>query len=111
TGFAPVTAEVSVATEAVHTDFRLQGPALAPQAGAQLESAADAAVGAAATTAGERAASSLAPAAPSFAGFGSGGVPAGRYLPPGWNTESYGHIVENAFLAAAANPLSTFSID
>ncbi len=27
------------------------------------------------------------------------------------NTESYAHIVENPFLAVAANPLSTFSID
>ncbi|HSM60265.1 MAG TPA: von Willebrand factor type A domain-containing protein [Longimicrobiales bacterium] len=28
-----------------------------------------------------------------------------------WNTESYDHIAENPFLAAGANPLSTFSID
>lgn len=32
-------------------------------------------------------------------------------LPPGWNTESYDLIEENPFLAAARNPLSTFSID
>ncbi len=30
---------------------------------------------------------------------------------PDWNTEAYGHIAENAFLAADRNPLSTFSID
>jgi Ca-activated chloride channel family protein len=34
----------------------------------------------------------------------------GRYN-PNFNTESYGHLVENPFLAVAANPLSTFSID
>jgi Ca-activated chloride channel family protein len=34
----------------------------------------------------------------------------GRYN-PNFNTESYDHIVENAFLSVAANPLSTFSID
>ncbi len=28
-----------------------------------------------------------------------------------WNTEAYAHIQENRFLAATANPLSTFSID
>lgn len=41
---------------------------------------------------------------------------AGRYPvpsspPAGWNTESYAHISENAFRAAADAPLSTFSID
>jgi Ca-activated chloride channel family protein len=30
---------------------------------------------------------------------------------PDWNTEAYGLIEENAFLAADRNPLSTFSID
>lgn len=30
---------------------------------------------------------------------------------PGFNTEEYDRIVENPFLSAAANPLSTFSID
>lgn len=30
---------------------------------------------------------------------------------PNFNTESYAHIQENEFLAAATNPLSTFSID
>ncbi|NIN70708.1 MAG: DUF3520 domain-containing protein [Gemmatimonadetes bacterium] len=34
----------------------------------------------------------------------------GRYN-PNFNTESYARIVENVFLSAAANPLSTFSID
>jgi Ca-activated chloride channel family protein len=34
----------------------------------------------------------------------------GRYHPD-FNTEAYAHIQENVFLAAAANPLSTFSID
>src|SRR5262249_40374553 len=37
-----------------------------------------------------------------------------REAPPevtGANTEAYDHIVDNAFLAAARNPLSTFSID
>ncbi len=34
----------------------------------------------------------------------------GRYN-PNFNTESYAHIQENTFLAAASNPLSTFSID
>lgn len=34
----------------------------------------------------------------------------GRYN-PNFNTESYAHISENPFLAVAANPLSTFSID
>jgi len=34
----------------------------------------------------------------------------GRYN-PNFNTEAYDHIVENGFLAAAQNPLSTFSID
>ena len=34
----------------------------------------------------------------------------GRYN-PNFNTEGYGHIVENIFLDAALNPLSTFSID
>jgi Ca-activated chloride channel family protein len=34
----------------------------------------------------------------------------GRYN-RNFNTESYGHLVENPFLAVAANPLSTFSID
>src|SRR4029453_8691057 len=30
---------------------------------------------------------------------------------PAFNTEEYDRIVDNAFLAAASNPLSTFSID
>lgn len=30
---------------------------------------------------------------------------------PGFNTEAYDHVVDNSFLAAARNPLSTFSID
>ncbi|MBI4421580.1 MAG: VWA domain-containing protein [Gemmatimonadetes bacterium] len=30
---------------------------------------------------------------------------------PNFNTESYDHIVENAFLGTAVNPLSTFSVD
>lgn len=34
----------------------------------------------------------------------------GRFNPD-FNTESYAHIQENTFLAAATNPLSTFSID
>jgi Ca-activated chloride channel family protein len=34
----------------------------------------------------------------------------GRY-DPNFNTESYARIVENMFLSAAVNPLSTFSID
>jgi Ca-activated chloride channel family protein len=34
----------------------------------------------------------------------------GRYN-PNFNTESYAHIVENAFLGVASSPLSTFSID
>jgi Ca-activated chloride channel family protein len=34
-----------------------------------------------------------------------------RWRRPDFNTESYAHIQENAFLAAANNPLSTFSID
>jgi len=34
----------------------------------------------------------------------------GRYN-PNFNTESYDHILENAFLSVASNPLSTFSID
>ncbi|MGD2121079.1 MAG: von Willebrand factor type A domain-containing protein [Gemmatimonadota bacterium] len=37
------------------------------------------------------------------------GLP-GRFN-PNFHTESYAHIQENVFLAAAANPLSTFSID
>ncbi len=38
-----------------------------------------------------------------------GGLP-GRYN-PNFHTEDYNHIQENVFLAAATNPLSTFSID
>jgi Ca-activated chloride channel family protein len=38
-----------------------------------------------------------------------GGLP-GRYN-PNFNTEGYNRIEENVFLAAATNPLSTFSID
>ena len=34
----------------------------------------------------------------------------GRYN-PNFNTESYNHIIENAFLGVASSPLSTFSID
>lgn len=32
-------------------------------------------------------------------------------MDPGFNTESYGHFVENVFLSPVSNPLSTFSID
>ncbi len=42
------------------------------------------------------------PPAPATAGTGAR---------PDWNTEAYGLIEENAFLAADRNPLSTFSID
>ena len=40
----------------------------------------------------------------------SGYVLRGRYN-DNFNTESYDHIVENIFLSAASNPVSTFSID
>jgi Ca-activated chloride channel family protein len=40
-------------------------------------------------------------------------APAGAAPPPrqDWNTENYGRIYDNRFLAARANPLSTFAID
>ncbi|MGD2136368.1 MAG: von Willebrand factor type A domain-containing protein, partial [Gemmatimonadales bacterium] len=34
-----------------------------------------------------------------------------QYGPPPTDREEYGHFVENPFLAVAANPLSTFSVD
>jgi len=48
-------------------------------------------------------------AAPATVAFQSTSL-AGRY-DPDFNTESYAHIQENAFLSSRANPLSTFSID
>src|SRR5438552_8674152 len=38
-------------------------------------------------------------------------TPMGAEVPPPFNTEAYDRIYENAFLTAAENPLSTFSID
>ncbi len=35
----------------------------------------------------------------------------GRRTPPSMNTDAYERIVDNAFLAVATSPLSTFSID
>ena len=34
-----------------------------------------------------------------------------EYAPENFNTESYNHIVENSFMKAVSDPLSTFSID
>jgi Ca-activated chloride channel family protein len=41
---------------------------------------------------------------------GIGPLPQAAEKEPGFNTEAYSHIIENPFLAAEHNPLSTFSI-
>ena len=46
-----------------------------------------------------------------FGGIAGNGLEPWRFRREPWNTEAYGRIEENRFLAARANPLSTFSID
>ncbi len=114
-GFGEAASEVSTDRETVRTNFRLlpveiqliqeSGPAPLVD-GVQAEATASAnpmapmvrsAIGAVA----DRSMAQMS--------IGYGPVPPGT--PPGWNRESYAHIVENAFQSASANPLSTFSID
>ena len=45
------------------------------------------------------------------AGIGAGAPPLPRQPGPPFNTEVYGYVADNDFLAAAENPLSTFSVD
>lgn len=119
-GYSAAEAEVSVAGGVAFHDFRLVAAPLALEElvavgystqlreviSGKVESAADATRAPSPPTA---------PVAVSLVGSGYAGgfgaVAAQTRMGGGWNTESYAHIQENGFLAAADNPLSTFSID
>jgi Ca-activated chloride channel family protein len=115
-GYQTAARTVRVTGDTVRADFRL-APAVVALEEIAVTSA-PAAVKARAL-AGSTVYLQVADAATVHAGRASVGVPRG-VVPPGmrhpadpdsFNTESYDRIFENPFLAAATNPLSTFSID
>lgn len=103
-GYQQEVAALGITADAVRADFRLRAAAANLGEVARTEMA-DAAMR------GRAAVSMSVVAAPGFVGMTSTAANPVHFLPPNWNTESYGHIVDNAFLSATGNPLSTFSID
>jgi Ca-activated chloride channel homolog len=111
-GYERSEAVVRPTSEIVRTDFRLRAREIATQEASTGIGADDGAVGRQPIRASmESAAIRTLGGPPSFAPYPMGSQPATYFPHPGYDREAYAHIAENDFLAAATNPLSTFSID
>ena len=119
-GYAPVERAVSVAGDTVRTDFVLKTSPVALEevvVEGRARQALRRALGATVSRL-ESAAVDASTGSPAYVKATAAAVVANAPPPgtpprtdPDWNTEAYDAIAENPFLAADANPLSTFSID
>jgi Ca-activated chloride channel homolog len=118
-GYERATASVRVTGEAVRRDFALRAVTVADELVEFVDIEEFKGVGAvAAEAAPSRSAAAPPPPPPpsspaaAIAGRSALQAVAGAVSPPGgWNTEEYDRIEEGTFVATAADPLSTFSVD